>query len=457
MTKLNINRRNFLRAAGVTTGIGAMAAATAVATPNIAKAEYNQPTSTMTNWAITYLDEPSYNLPPYADADKLERFDSLNTAFFNMTWNMEMFGSHFQTALDTRAYERMVNGDDGFSLRDISFYDALAFSQNRADSLLTWEAAGSPQSAIWGKWEDSDENNSLSVKKLAYFVGAGAVGITELNRQWIYSSDLGLEVAFEDVETPTITDTQKIIPESMNRVVVIIVPMEGTTNKYSNTTFGSGAGSFFGYTKLTEVGSKVAQFIRSMGYNAVADVHYVGLGVPMAIDAGLGELGRHGLLINPEFGSNLRIGKVYTDMPLAVDKPITFGAADFCKTCMKCAENCPSKSISFDEEPSYDTYCLGNNAGMKKWYVNVYTCLEYWVESGTPCGFCQQTCTYSKPQTWVHDVIKVVTSKTTAFNSIFATMDDAFGYGTAPDEIDYNEINEWWADPNERPFMITKM
>ena len=36
------------------------------------------------------------------------------------------------------------------------------------------------------------------------------------------------------------------------------------------------------------------------------------------------EYGRHGLLITKEFGPRVRLGKIFTDMPLAPDQPIQF-------------------------------------------------------------------------------------------------------------------------------------
>ena len=70
----------------------------------------------------------------------------------------------------------------------------------------------------------------------------------------------------------------------------------------------------------------------------------------MAISAGLGELGRTNRLINPIFGGNVRIDGFLTDLPLAPDKPIDFGLQEFCKRCKKCAEACPSGSVSQADE-----------------------------------------------------------------------------------------------------------
>ena len=63
--------------------------------------------------------------------------------------------------------------------------------------------------------------------------------------------------------------------------------------------------------------------------------------VPMAIDAGLGELGCHGILITRNFGRRVRISKVFTDLPLMPDKSVEFGVREMCEFCRKCAKACP--------------------------------------------------------------------------------------------------------------------
>ena len=71
--------------------------------------------------------------------------------------------------------------------------------------------------------------------------------------------------------------------------------------------------------------SILAEFIRILGYKAIPMGNDTSLSIPLAIDAGLGELGRHGLLITPEYGPCVRLCKVFTDLPLEPDKPIQFG------------------------------------------------------------------------------------------------------------------------------------
>lgn len=91
------------------------------------------------------------------------------------------------------------------------------------------------------------------------------------------------------------------------------------------------------YTRVTccclpaAVGS--SRYLRNLGYEAIPSMNDTALAIPYAIKAGLGEYGRHGLLITPEFGPRLRLGKIFTNMPLAHDTPIKFGVKEFCGAC----------------------------------------------------------------------------------------------------------------------------
>ena len=87
-----------------------------------------------------------------------------------------------------------------------------------------------------------------------------------------------------------------------------------------------------GYSRMGSSVVSLAQYIRGMGYTAIPAKNDTGLSVPMAIDAGFGEGSRMGMVVTPEFGPNIRIAKVLTDMPLIPDKPIEFGVQKFCET-----------------------------------------------------------------------------------------------------------------------------
>lgn len=60
-----------------------------------------------------------------------------------------------------------------------------------------------------------------------------------------------------------------------------------------------------------------------------------------AVRAGLGWIGRNGMLVNPEFGTFTFIGTLITTLELEPSSPME----NRCGTCMKCVEACPTKAI----------------------------------------------------------------------------------------------------------------
>ena len=263
-------------------------------------------------------------------------------------------------------------------------------------------------------WAGSPRENSSHLKRAAHFFGAAAVGITAINELWFYAADKeGLPIIFSPThEHPAITAEAKIIPARLNRVIVMLVSQDRELAKFSPSPL-AGAAVGLGYSHMAELASKTAAFIRGLGYEAIAMGNDTSLSVPLAIDAGLGEAGRHGILLHPRYGSLVRICKVLTDLPLETDRPVTFGAANFCRSCTICAEHCPAKAISFHRDTTFETACPSNNRGIKKWPVNSWACLKFWANNGKDCGICQAVCPFSRtspvglnkndPLLWWHD------------------------------------------------------
>lgn len=144
------------------------------------------------------------------------------------------------------------------------------------------------------------------------------------------------------------------------------------------------------YARGTRVSFALANWIRAQGYNATA---YPGpsasalLLIPPAIDSGLGELGKHGSLINRQFGAGLRLAGVTTDMPLVPTRPDRFGADDFCATCQVCTRACPPVAITETKQWV---------RGVERWYVNFDKCIPYFAETAS-CGICIAECPWTRP------------------------------------------------------------
>lgn len=109
--------------------------------------------------------------------------------------------------------------------------------------------------------------------------------------------------------------------------------------------------------------------------------------IPPAIACGFGELGKHGSLINPEFGSSFRLAAVLTDAPLAVTGERSFGIDDFCRHCRVCEDACPPEAIGPEKQLV---------RGTLKWYVDFDRCLPFFNQTHG-CAICIAVCPWSLP------------------------------------------------------------
>jgi len=227
----------------------------------------------------------------------------------------------------------------------------------------------------------SKENLTKELKKTAKMYGALKTGIAKVDQNWIYSHD--------------IRGRKIVIPDKFQHAIVVLIPMNPFEIQKS-PTFEASISTGFAYSQLAFIIACLSGFIRNLGYDAISMGNDTALSIPLAIDAGLGELGRNGLLITPEIGSCVRIGKIFTNMPLVVDHPIDMGVLDFCKTCKLCALKCESGAIQSDDFPTFKTACPSNSQGIKRWAVDHYKCYSFWVENGSECSTCIAVCPFLK-------------------------------------------------------------
>ena len=175
------------------------------------------------------------------------------------------------------------------------------------------------------------------------------------------------------------------------------------------------------YVEAVRISIIAAQLIRRLGYPArahIAGSNYQAILPPLAWKAGLGELGRIGILMTQEFGPRVRLGLVTTDMPLIPDEPVVFGVQDFCRKCKKCAFNCPAQAIPKGEK------MLEN--GVLKWTLQREECYRFWRKCGTDCARCIFVCPYSKMDNFFHRIIRKASANSQAFQSVALLGDDIF-------------------------------
>ena len=77
-------------------------------------------------------------------------------------------------------------------------------------------------------------------------------------------------------------------------------------------------------------------WIRNRGWDAFANTGPMAgtmVMIPPAIECGFGELGKHGSIINKEYGSSFRLSCVLTNVPLVPTPRQSYGVDDFCSRC----------------------------------------------------------------------------------------------------------------------------
>jgi reductive dehalogenase len=171
---------------------------------------------------------------------------------------------------------------------------------------------------------------------------------------------------------------------------------------------------------------KLALWIRELGYEATAhiDGNYEVICPLLAVDAGLGTIGRMGLLMTSGLGPRVRISAVTTNMPLAVDQSRSDRTTlHFCHHCRKCARVCPAAAIP--EGPR------SNQDRLLRWQINSEKCYHYWTTSGTDCGRCISVCPYSHPDNSFHRFIRWGIKNNLLFRRMAIKLDDIF-YGPKP-------------------------
>ncbi len=180
------------------------------------------------------------------------------------------------------------------------------------------------------------------------------------------------------------------------------------------------------YLMSGAIAVQLAEFIRQLGYPARAhiDGNYQVICPLIARDAGLGEIGRMGLLMTPNHGPRVRIAAVTTDLPLQIDKRNRDDSViEFCKDCLKCADTCPSQAIPFDEQKEID--------GAVRWQINSEACFTFWYTSGTDCGRCVSVCPYSHEDNLLHNIVRKAIRRSDIVRKAAVPLDDLL-YGRKP-------------------------
>ncbi len=146
------------------------------------------------------------------------------------------------------------------------------------------------------------------------------------------------------------------------------------------------------YYKLGEITIQLTEYLKELGYKSEAHHPFGGkfLFPPHAVAAGLGIMGRNGLVITPEFGPRQRWAVISTDADIPNLKKNDLKALeDYCKECGACVRGC--KGGAAYENPIYheDSPVIT--------HIDRSKCIESLINNNY-CSYCLKVCPQGIPK-----------------------------------------------------------
>ena len=265
---------------------------------------------------------------------------------------------------------------------------------------------------------------SQHIKRLGYFLRADIVSICRLPQYAVYNHDLTGN------------------PVELNHKYAILLVVDQDFDTMCGSTgddWISGSQSFIGYSTSAFIACIMADYIRRLGYPARAHhvFNYQVLVVPLLLLAGIGELCRAGIVLNPFLGTRFKAAVVTTDLPLELDSPVDFGLQEFCRKCLTCATECHARAIPDGEKVMLNGY--------ENWRFDADLCSKYRVsnQGGSSCGRCIKFCPWNRPEGWTLDLVRWMSKHAPFLDGFLVKMDNVWGYGKQ------DERYKWWLDLEE--------
>lgn len=263
---------------------------------------------------------------------------------------------------------------------------------------------------------------SRHLKSLGYFLGADLMGIGRLPQSAVYSSDVRgkpIEAPYKYAIVFAARKSERALSAS-NGWDDIVDPV-----------------SFQTYQRLLMQTEVAANYMRRLGIDAEPTNmnNYSTLMPQVVLDAGLGEVSRMGIILNPFLGANFKAAAVLTDLELEADGHVDFGLQEYCGHCTICAEQCPARAITRGKQVLYNGYYT--------WKLNYSACSDFDVlnKEGCVCGRCTKVCPWHRPDMESRDWAQWDGSLEWLHNTVNEQRDRLI----ANDFVDPRErTNKWW-------------
>ena len=201
----------------------------------------------------------------------------------------------------------------------------------------------------------------------AHSVGVDIVGFTKLQREEIFQ------------QKGILHENAIVLAMEMDWDKMEIAPSRPTQNMIMGT-----------YNDLGIAANKVTEFLRKNGFSAMAGHPLGGMSLytPQGMSAGIGWVGRNGLLITPEFGPRVRLTSVFTsieNLPFSIMNDHSW-ISDYCDSCGICIRKCPAGAIR-EESITHDSGRVT--------YTYLDKCFPYFAEN-YGCSICIKVCPFNR-------------------------------------------------------------
>jgi epoxyqueuosine reductase len=219
---------------------------------------------------------------------------------------------------------------------------------------------------------------SRHLKSLGYFLGADVMGIGLLPPSAVYIR----AVSGDPIEAPY-----------KYALVFLARKSERTLSASNGWDDIVDSASFQAYQRLALQTEVAANYMRRLGHAAEPSNmrNYLTAMPQVILEAGLGEVSRMGIILNPFLGTNYKAAAVLTNLELEADGYVDFGLQEYCDNCTICAEQCPSRAITRGKQVLYNGYYT--------WKLNSRACSDFDIlnKEGCVCGRCSIVCPWHRP------------------------------------------------------------
>jgi ferredoxin len=334
----------------------------------------------------------------------------------------ERFAEYYRERPEKQAPDDAFRAEPGLLAKGSSAFHPFAFPAADA-SFWTIEKLRPYVDGLPARERVDCDSHSVTrfLKRWTLKLGAISVGVTQLHDYHLYTTvgrgpDWGRPVSLDHTHALALT-------VEMDKATLDRAPLAPTVMESAQQYVNAGV-----------IAVQLADFLRRLGYGARAhiDGNYRVVCPLVARDAGLGEIGRMGLLMTPQLGPRVRLAVVTTSLPLVPDLwRRDDSMIDFCLHCRKCAVACPSDAIPLGDPVDID--------GVRRWQIDQEACFTLWCKLGTDCARCVRVCPYSHPDNLLHNLVRAGVRRSAPFRRLAITLDDVF-YGKAPPPA---ELPEW--------------